>query len=303
MKELRPDKVMKALRRYDLLGPIARLCLQLTPVQLETYIFDRDIVITNASPDLISKCFSNSAQLSFDTLSHKICLIRRMRGSQPGEERYTIGFLSAAVEQKVIQKLEEFSDDQLLKMWAMVSRFGSREVASSIFEAFVHRHFRKRIVLDATPMVRLNRANSHWHASFSTKRPDAASVRGVAQQDFSLDIDVDRRFVYDPTITTATLNIQPGVYYVPRSGQQVALDSFILHGEYLDVFLCTAGHNHGIEDGLVIFLSSCSGLPRPTFWRFVFVVPDNLDSFFCPASSNSVVKETGLYTARIPMST
>jgi hypothetical protein len=119
-----PNKGIDALRRYDLLGPIARLCLQLTPAQLVSYISDRDNEIANSSPDLISKCFSNSARLSFDTLSHKICLIRRLRGSQLGEGRYTVGPLSDAVKQQVIQKLlEELSADQLLKLWAKFSRF------------------------------------------------------------------------------------------------------------------------------------------------------------------------------------
>ena len=57
------------------------------------------------------------------------------------------------------------------------------------------------------------------------KGPRSATVHGVAQQVFSLQVDVGSTFVYD---TTTKVNIQPDVYYVPRSGQQleVALDSF-----------------------------------------------------------------------------
>jgi hypothetical protein len=184
-----------------------------------------------------------------------------------------------------------------LDMWTNFSKFGdAREMMSSIFEVFIHRRFRTRIYLDATPMVRSNRANSSWYASFSTKRPQSATVHGVAQQVFSLQVDVGSTFVYD---TTTRLSIRPDVYYVPRSGQQVALGSFILHGGYLDVFQCTGRHDHDIKSGIYDFLASCSGLPPRTNWRFVFVIPDDLVSFSCPASG---VKDLGLFTARIPMS-
>ena len=68
------------------------------------------------------------------------------------------------------------------------------------------------------------------------------------------------------------------------------------------MYRCTGGQTHEIKDGLVNFLASCSGLPPRANWRFVFVIPDDLVSFSCPASSNSVVQDIGLYTARIPMS-
>jgi hypothetical protein len=68
------------------------------------------------------------------------------------------------------------------------------------------------------------------------------------------------------------------------------------------LFQCTAGHEPTTKNGLVDFLADCTGLPPDTPWRFVFVVPDDLDNFSCPRSKNPIVEETGLYTARISMS-
>lgn len=284
------------LQRYNSLGPTARFCFELTPDEVARHISDRDMAINSTGPDLLKKLFSSSSRLSLDTFSHKICLIRRMRGSALGDGRITTDLISVAVEQQVVQRLEEFSDDQLLDMWTNFSKFGdARGMTGLIFEVFIHRRFRTRIYLDATPMVWSNRANSHWHALFSTKRPHSATVHGVAQQVFSLQVDFGSTFVYD---TTTKLSIRPDVYYVPRSGQPVALDSFILHGGYLDVFQCTVRHDHDIKGGLNDFLASCSELPPCTNWRFVFI-PDDLVSFSCPAS---VVKDLGLCSARIPMS-
>ncbi|KAM6492524.1 hypothetical protein JOM56_012248 [Amanita muscaria] len=293
------DKGGDQVCRYDSLGPTARFCFDLTSDEIARHNSDRYRAIEKTNPDLLKKLFLDSFGMSFGALSQKICLVRRMRGSALGDGRVTTDLISVEVEQQVVQKLERFSDDQLLDMWTTFSKFGdARGMTGPIFEVFVHRRFRTRIYLDATPMVRSNRANSRWHASFSTKRPHSATVHGVAQQDFSLRVDVGSTSVYD---TTTKLSIRPDVYYVPRSGQPVALDTFILHGGYLDVFRCTGRHDHDIKGGIADFLASCSGLPPRTNWRFAFVIPDDLVSFSCPASSDSV-KDLGLYTARIPMS-
>ncbi len=286
-------------RRYDSLGPTPRFCFCLTPDEVTGHISDRDHAINRTSPDL-RMFFSDSSRLSLDALSHIICLIRRMPGSALGDRCVTTDLISVEVKQQAVQRLEEFSDDQLLDMWTNFSKFGDAwGMTGPIFEVFIHQRFRTHIDLDTTPMVQSTRANSRWHALFSTKRPQSATVHGMAKQDFSLQVDVGNTFVYD---TTTTLSIRPDVYYVPRSGQQVALDSFILHGGYLNVFQCTGGHGHDIKGGLYDFLASCSGLPPRTNWRFVFVVPEDLVSFSCPGQSDSVVKDLGLYTARIPMS-
>ena len=288
------------LQRYDSLGPTACFCFELSPDEIAHDIFERDSAINSTSPDLLKQLFSSSKQLSLNSLSHKICLIRRMPGSALGARCVTADLISVTVEQLLVQRLEEFSNDQLLDMWTSFSKFGdARGMTGSIFEAFVHWHFRKRIYLEATPMVQLNHANSRWHALFGTKQPQSATVHGVAQRVFSLQVDVGSTFIYD---TTTQLSIQPDIYYVPQSGQQVALDSFILQEEYLYIFQCTGRHDHDIKSGINDFLASCSGLPPHTNWHFVFVIPDDLVLFSCPATGDSVVKDLGLYTARIPMS-
>ena len=222
-----------------------------------------------------------------------------MRGSALEDRRFTTSFISAPVEQQVVQRLQELSEDQLLEMWTNFSKFGNaRGMTRSIFEAFIHRRFRTRIDLHAQPMMRTTRINSRWHASSSTKRPRSATVLGVAQLVLPLQVDVGSTSVY---VLNTALIIEPDIYYMPQSDQQPALDSFILHGGHLYVFQCTGGQAHKINDALVGFLATCSGLPPRTNWHFIFIIPDDLLSFSCPSSSNSVIRNLGLYTATIPM--
>lgn len=292
---LHSDSLNDVMKKYYSLGPTPRFCFDLVPDEIELYISDRHRAIENTSFDRLKQLFLDSSGLSFDDVSHTICLVQRKRGSALGGI-VTADLISVEVKQQVVQRLEKLSDVQLLDMWTTFSKFrDARGMTGSIFEVFVHRRFGSSICLDAKPMVRSGRANSRWHASFSDKRPQSATLHGVAEQDFPLQVDVSSTIVYG---TTSRLSILPNVYYVPRSGQQVALDSFILHGGYLNVFQCTVCHNHDIKSGIYDFLESCGGLPSRTKWRFVFVIPDDLDAFSCPASS---VNDLGLYTARMSL--
>ena len=98
-----------ALQRYDSLGPTARFCFELSPDEVARHISERDNAIKSASPDLLKQLFSSSSRLSPDNFSHKICLIRRMRGSALGYGRVTADLISVAVEQQVVQRLEKLA--------------------------------------------------------------------------------------------------------------------------------------------------------------------------------------------------
>ena len=140
--------------RYDHLGPTARFCLELTPKEVRDHLSDRDTSITNTGPDLIRWLFSNGTKMSLDAFSHKICLIRRTQRSVWDAGHFTTSLICPPVEQQVVQILEQFGENQLLEMWTTFSKFGdARGMTGSIFEAFVHRHFRTRIDLQATPML------------------------------------------------------------------------------------------------------------------------------------------------------
>ena len=43
-----------------------------------------------------------------------------MQGSALGDGGFTTEFMSTAVRQKVVQRLEQFSDEQLLDMWTVL---------------------------------------------------------------------------------------------------------------------------------------------------------------------------------------
>jgi hypothetical protein len=235
--------------------------------------------------------------MSYNTFLHKISLIRCLQGSPLGYRCFTIELISGEVQQQVVERLAAFNDDQLLDMWTWFPQFGAAwGMTGQIFEAFVHWCFRRCINVDATPMVQSNHANSCWYASFSPKSPHF-TVHGMAQQAFSLHIDIScicLRYHHQTTYSTRCLLHTPKwptshswlLYTIWRMSQCISVHC----------------HNHGIKDGLVSFLASCSGLPPWANWQFVFILPDDLDLFSSPVSSVSIIKDLGLYTAHIPIS-
>ena len=100
-------------------------------------------------------------------LSHcKICLVQPMPGSTLGNRGFTTEFISATFRQKVVQRLEHFSDEQLLDMF---SKFGGQAqgMTGLIFEALVHRCFKRHINLHAMPMFWSDHANSYRTSKLS----------------------------------------------------------------------------------------------------------------------------------------
>lgn len=288
------------LRLYDELGPTPRLCLHFTDLEIQAFIKDRNAVVRSiedftSGKRLFDQLCTDAGSLKMDTMSHKICLIRRL-SRHVNTVDFTINPMSDSVAKALTCRLEELNEAELLRMWGKFSQYGdARGMTGSIFEAYVHQQFRKLISFEASPMRRGTQANSRWYAPFSLDIPSSTttSVRPIP----STTISEPKTVVYHKE----TLTIEADTYYIPRSSTQVALDSFIMHKGVLYIFQCTGGKNHKIKDGVVTFLESCQGLPSVNQWRFIFVVPNDLESFSCPASRNEVISQLNPYTFSISM--
>lgn len=86
--------------------------------------------------------------------------------------------------------------------------------------------------------------------------------------------------------------LRPGVFYVPKSSDQEAFDSFTVADRVLYIFQFTIADRHSIKGGLVDFFSRKSFQPilRGMEWRFIFVIPQGND-IVCPESTDARMKE------------
>ena len=165
------------LQRYDSLGPTPRLCLKYSEKEIIQYLESRDDEIEkindlNTMKHLFDRLVMDSRMLSFDTLSHKICLIRRLEQGNVDNPRFTVTPISDSVSNKLALQLEQLNTEELMEMWRKFSNFPhARGMLGSVFEAYVHQRFRGQIKLEASSMLRGSRSNSRWHASFGLKTP------------------------------------------------------------------------------------------------------------------------------------
>jgi hypothetical protein len=96
-------------------------------------------------------------------------------------------------------------------------------------------------------------------------------------------------------------SIEPDVYYIPRSTNQVIFDSFILHDGYLFIFQFTGGNTHQIKTGLITFLAQCANLPERDKWRLVFIIPDDVGVLKCPYPRSAELHEVKLFSSVLAM--
>lgn len=302
------------LARYRSIAPTARVCIEYDEEAVTEYLRQRNSVIQDLDnlasvKSLFDRLVTRATVLSLDPISQKICLIRRLKQGEVGNN-FTVSPISDLVSNMLALHVETLTEHELLEMWKKFSNFpDARGMLGSVFEAYTHKRFRKKIEFYPSPMHRAPRSNSRSHASFSRKIPASAkpltellakpSAKPSAEPIKVITIANHNTIVYEKD---QQLTIEPGVYYIPRSGQQVALDSFILYDGFLYIYQCTGSKDHGIKDGIISFLRACKGLPATDLWRFVFVVPDDLESFSCPASRNDTIQSLFLYTTQIAMS-
>jgi hypothetical protein len=121
---------------------------------------------------------------------------------------------------------------------------------------------------------------NQWHSSHSKiKNTELEAKRNEAlAQKVSLEIRPTSIIYYGNTEFT----VAPGILYVPKSCNQVALDSFIFYDGLLYMFQFTIAAKHPIKPKLLPSLAKFSEIPPMDNWVFIFVIPDNNNILKCP---------------------
>ena len=238
----------------------------------------------------------DATTLTMDDLSHTLLLVTRMskdlkvdttREILPHEDLVLakVEIASRAVEMALQVRLwEQLRADQLTIYRQFANVPETRCIAGLAFESLVHKKLRQRIFLRLIPMV-LREVREpgegkkpQWHSNHGGGE-DPSSVRPI-------DITPLRTEAYE---ISELDQIENKVYYVPKSKNQVAFESFIMADGNLYVFQCTIASKHSIKAGIVPFFSPYP-LPPQDHWYFVFVVPEEpeepVQEIKCPQPSD-----------------
>ncbi|KAF8521920.1 hypothetical protein BU17DRAFT_64647 [Hysterangium stoloniferum] len=98
---------------------------------------------------------------------------------------------------------------------------------------------------------------------------------------------------------TEQLTIKEARYYIPCAANEAAIDSLLLHDGDLYPFQFTTGSTDDIKPGLQNVLNRFTGLLPQKDWRFIFIVPDDLEAFSYPHSNKGFLLDHIPFSAQV----
>jgi hypothetical protein len=86
------------------------------------------------------------------------------------------------------------------------------------------------------------------------------------------------------------IGVEPSVYYIPELANQVAFDCFITDDKALYIFQYTIASKHGINEGIMDFLShtSLQTTFRGKVLCFIFIIPPG-NEVECPEAGGDTM--------------
>jgi hypothetical protein len=134
----------------------------------------------------------------------------------------------------------------------------------------------KEVALDLVPMTRQpasGRNKAKWIiapkvTATAASSSIASNVRDAANTPILIKFTPEGTEVYTGS---RPANILPNIFYLPKSVNQPAFDSFILADEVLYIFQFSVASKHDINPSVMDFSSHAT--LKEALWRFIFVVP------------------------------
>jgi hypothetical protein len=198
-----------------------------------------------------------------DDISHKFCLVKRKDMNDVGSTS-ELTHITEDIRSRLVVQMRDLDSLQQIYLFRYLARPFSRALAGRVFEAFCRRQFQRRIIIEYTPMVRLDDRQSEddmqrypqWHSSHSHFEKQDFEIKGRNVKRYgtgSLDVRPSNTFEYDD-----------------RNFQEFVPTQF------------TVSRDHDIKSGLIPLLDECADFPPQSNWRFIFVIPDDVQVLKCP---------------------
>jgi hypothetical protein len=302
---------------FDELGPIPRLCLDHDIEELSKYKASlskelSDLTIKKLE-DLVgaARNMEMSASGASDTISHKICLVRRLNPSSLNFSFQTeVLPVTPTVGSRIAFHLRNAKRTEQIRLYKQLTSLPeAKKLSGNLFEAYCQQLFSERILIKFVPMVRLKdsvasknkpRYLHQWHTSNTTLAPPSLEKarKAALKEGVSIDIRPSRSAVISPK-PTSKMKIKPDVYYTPAAPNQAGFDSFIKYGQILYIFQFTNATTLGVKDFLPFF-HDCVGHPAQKNWQFIFVIPSDTETAMkCPVPDSDTLRMLTLYSAEV----
>jgi hypothetical protein len=293
---------------YDRFGPTPRICFDFLkqPTRLEDHEAHYESALNELTIEKLRDFVSDGAKLNLDAGSHSLFLVKRTNVDDL--RKAFIEPISVPVKSELQKRIRLWKRSEQIHLYEHFARVpASRPIAGLVFESMVQSKLQKNVSLELIPMVKWRSDEStnstegsqgkkipQWHSDHpdrssslsSTQKTQSPKKRPRTHLPSQSESSDHHSISFSPTKTVeyegSELNkIEHDEFYVPKSSNQVALDSFIISNGYLYIFQITIASNHSIRPGMVPFFSNLISLPQKTKWRFVFVIPSGSE-ITCP---------------------
>jgi hypothetical protein len=282
------DQLLQAEEIFQEYGPTARLCIDFVsdPELLSIHKSRVANQISELSLQNLLEMLKMSRDIQLD-LSHRIFLL--LRRHVTNFQEFVLEPITYAIGRQLTFRLMQLERMSQLLAYIHLERVPeSRPMAGFVFESMAQLQFQKEINLDLIPMVELlpddRRTNALWTSVPSSIAPNLAAISTIFIQ-----YSPERTVQYQGSVLNES---QPDVYYLPRSSNQVGLDSFILINQILYIFQFSIAGSHPIKAGIMDFFSqpSLNAMLQGMEWRFVFIIPPG-ETILCPRSRGDKIDE------------
>ena len=305
--------VKVVLEIFETLGPTPRLCIEYAsePERLQVYKDQLNRAISGIITADLEELANDVSRLTMDTVSHKICLIRR-RDRNNVRSSPVVSPITDSIKSRLSNQLRNLQQAERIRLFQLLDRVpGASATAGIVYEAQAQYLLQQGRHLDLIPMVKLENGQKRqtsgtgkrtplpqWHsshvylhdASLETSREQALG------QQISVDIQPSKTLEY---MDDGLKSLEPNVFYVPKKTNQSAFDSFILVDGVIYIFQMTTGTKHGINHGLVDSAHRFH-FPSRDKWRFVFIIPPQL-VLTVPQPWKLALRNLSPYSAVVPV--
>ena len=218
-------------------------------------------------------------------ISHKLGLVSRLECDNVCSA-HTVAPITETIKSRLARQLRIVSRNQQIELYNLFSRSPqTKKMCGTLFESIGLCIVPEGLDITLLPMVRLpQNPNTSTHPRWHTSHAYLTNETLEAKRQQALRHSEAIQF---PPATTRefkadeVLSLCEGVFFVPVSESQEALDAFLLLYGILYIFQFTVGQKHDIKPGFVEFLQKCQNVPPLEEWKFVFVIPPGT-KLLCP---------------------
>jgi hypothetical protein len=209
------------------------------------------------------------------------------------------------IKSRLARQLRILSRNQQIELYRLFPNAPqTKGMCGTLFEAIGLSVVPEGLDITLLPMVRLPRSsNAKLRPRCYTSH--ASLTNEILEGEREQALNRSQTIQIPPTTTEEfkaddIMSLREGVFFVPASGVEEALDAFLFLNGILYILQFTVGQEGSIKPGVVEFLQKWQHVPPLEEWKFVFLIPPGI-MLLCPEPQLSCLRNLNPYSAELDL--